>query len=121
PWTSDGTQAGTVLLHDVAHGPASSWRFFEQVFQQIHSPVPLDDRVLVRLYRPGWEADLWRCGIDGAVKVAENHQTSSIFLGQLGYSPVVRPLASVGEDLVFQASDGVSGYEPWRSDGTPAG
>jgi large repetitive protein len=39
--------------------------------------------------------------------------------GLLGSAP--QNLRAVGGVLVFAAADGVSGLEPWRSDGTAAG
>ena len=52
---------------------------------------------------------------------AINSQTSALdpsFLGTL-FGP--HPLADLGGTLLFRATDGITGQEPWKSDGTPAG
>lgn len=123
PWKSDGTTPGSSLLGDVATGSGSSylWDYHAQFL--LHNSVTLGGAVLMRLFDAGGDVELWRLDLtSGATQVAEiNAQSQGFEIGSFGFSRSPRPLGALGNDLVFQASDGVRGFELWRSDGTPAG
>jgi ELWxxDGT repeat protein len=103
-WRSDGTTAGTVLVKDT--NPTSTW------------PVPtqltaVNGRLFFRAYGSDGE-ELW---------VTDGSPTGTVSLGIRGTQPGSKPasLASVGGQLYVAADDGVTGAEPWRSDGSRAG
>jgi ELWxxDGT repeat protein len=122
PWVSDGSDPGTIPLADLS--PGASGSFFGQIFG---------------LYRNTFAAGRWFFSAHASTPDAEmyvsdgtpggtsllapiNHQTSAFDLAFLG-SGLASPqsLADLGGKLVFQATDGVSGEELWKSDGTAAG
>lgn len=107
-WRSDGTEAGTTLVKDIAPGPGSSlpgviWGF-----------VPLRDQVLFGAEDPVHGFELWRSdGTEaGTVLVKDIHPDGSSGPGEL---------ARLGDVVLFPASDGVRGAELWRTDGTADG
>lgn len=105
-WRSDGTAAGTLLVHDVSPGAAGS------------TPIQLT-AVAKRLFFVADDgvsgAELW-CS-DGTA--AGTRLVKDIRPGPAGSNP--RQLTAVGEWLMFNADDGSGGRELWRSDGTEAG
>ncbi len=122
PWVSDGSDAGTIPLADLF--PGASGSFAGPAFG---------------IYRNTFAAGRWffsasASATDAEVYVSDgtpggtglltpiNHQTSAFDLAFLG-SGLASPgsLADLGGKLVFQATDGVSGEELWKSDGTAAG
>jgi ELWxxDGT repeat protein len=110
-WSSDGTTAGTVPLSPTLDEAAAI----------------SDDRPLVaggRLYfRSGaagseiWSSDGTAAGTHRVTDGAPPTSAFKLLDGKLLFSSSFAPLGNL---LFFQASDG-SGFEPWRSDGTPGG
>ncbi|MFP5287514.1 MAG: ELWxxDGT repeat protein, partial [Thermoanaerobaculia bacterium] len=105
-WTSDGTEAGTQRVADIAPGPASS--------------LPQD--LTAHLGTVFFSADdgstgreLWKS--DGTA--AGTVRVRDILPGPGSSDP--RGITSAGGLVFFIADDGSSGAELWRSDGTAAG
>lgn len=111
-WTSDGTAAGTSLFLDIGPGTergVSSTRFI----------VVGDELYFVARTSFVDSYELWKT--DGTV--AGTAQVKDILPPG---NPVRYPLslgdaAVLGTRLIFAADDGVTGLEPWVTDGTAAG
>ncbi len=97
-WSTDGTPAGTRLLHDVIPGPESLDPEF----------LALVDDALIFGARHGTDAGLWRS--DGTAAGTE----------RIGAAAPIRPPVPVGDGLVFKALGDTGGYEIWHTDGTAA-
>ncbi len=110
-WSSDGTTAGTVPLSPTLSEAAAI----------------SDDRPLVaggRLYFRSGSAgsEIWSSDgtAAGTHRVTDGAPLTSAFMLLDGKLFPPSSFAPLGSLLFFQASDG-SGFEPWRSDGTPGG
>ena len=109
-WRSDGSESGTVLLKDVNPGAAGS--------PPNRAIVELNGTVLFAAVDPVLGYELWKTdGTEsGTVLVKDINPvattSSSVFLP----APV-----ALGHDLYFIASDGVHGFDLWRSNGTSEG
>jgi ELWxxDGT repeat protein len=119
PWRSDGTEAGTIPLGDLNAGTGSS-----------STPLLGDRRRTIAglWYFRGFDAegDAEIYVSDGTPagthQLAEiNDQASAFHVEFTGMLFGANPLADLGGTLLFQAEDGVSGHELWKTDGTAAG
>jgi ELWxxDGT repeat protein len=97
-WKTDGTRTGTVLVRDIAPGPASS---------RIGALTAAGDRVFFAADDGEHGSELWTS--DGTA--AGTRLMADIAPGPLSSSP--RKLAPAGDRLFFSADDGVVGREPW--------
>jgi ELWxxDGT repeat protein len=111
PWRSDGTTAGTRLVREVRPG--------------IHGSEPdgftrLGTRCLFSALEPTDGRELWISDgtAAGTVLLKDIHQSASIAWSGLDSAV---PTAVLGEALLFVGDDGLTGREPWISDGTTAG
>ncbi|MCC6508139.1 MAG: hypothetical protein IT423_03475, partial [Pirellulaceae bacterium] len=105
-WKSDGTEAGTVRVADIAPGPSSS---------SIDNLINIGS-VLYFTANDGINGvELWKS--DGTT--AGTTMVRNIATGAVSADP--KALTNVGGVLYFAANDGSSGTELWRSDGTAAG
>ena len=120
-WRADGTAAGTALVRDLNPGPHSGLRAYS------YEPgTAVIDGVLYFVAEDSAHgAELWRSDGTAAgtrrVKDIRRGPASAFLLPYdqfEGYMPRFTP---VGRTLFFVASDGVSGFELWRSDGSAAG
>jgi ELWxxDGT repeat protein len=105
-WRSDGTEAGTVLVKDIAPGAAGS------------SPAWLTrigDTLFFAAFDPATGAELWRT--DGTA--AGTRLVKDIYPGTLSSRP--SRLLNVNGTLFFVALFPGTGEELWKSDGTAAG
>lgn len=120
-WSSDGTPAGTGIVRQLGAGPL---HFLN------HLDLPLEHAAIGDIvYFLGETADagveLWRSdgSADGTWMVRDiNPGPASAF--PIHYDNSGDPLAylaAVGDQVFFVASNGTTGFELWRSDGTPAG
>ncbi len=105
-WTSDGTEAGTVLLRDVFPGPRSS---------EIRHLTTAAGRVFFVAEDGVHGRELW--ATDGTA--AGTRLVADLRPGPGSALP--RELTEIDGLLLFAAEDGVRGVEPWTSDGTAAG
>jgi MYXO-CTERM domain-containing protein len=108
-WVSDGTAAGTTVLKDLSPGVTSG----------VPSGLAFIDGVLYFQARDGVTGnELWKTDgtAAGTVQVTDLMPGSSG--GLVGIAPT---LVIPGEPFVFPATNGLSGLEVWRSDGTAAG
>ena len=107
-WRTDGTEAGTLLVKDIAPGPAGS------------SPSKLRNAEGLLFFtandgvsgRELWKSDGTEAGTVRVAEIVPGNESSPLsFLD----------LVAVGGTVYFQADDGVNGVALWRSDGTEAG
>jgi ELWxxDGT repeat protein len=112
-WKSDGTSAGTVLVDDINPGSAPSNGL---------SLVNVNG-MLFFLATDGthgyeeWKSDGTTAGTT-MIKDINPGSGSSV---NVGFGPTVNYGTNVNGTLYFQATDGSSGLELWKSDGTAAG
>ncbi len=112
-WKSDGTTAGTVLVKDINAGPDSSLPL-----------APSLTNVNGTLFFGADEStaglELWKSdGTAGGTVLVKD-----INPGPSGSLPLASPtpeMTNINGTLFFRASDGVNGFELWKSDGTAAG
>lgn len=108
-WVSDGTESGTHLVKDIFEGSGSS------------SPsdlTELDGIVYFSAYHPDFRYEVWRSdGTDSGTFLLKDLNSST------RVSARDRPGSFIAFDgaLYFSATDGVSGMELWKSDGTSSG
>lgn len=115
-WMSDGTAAGTALFADLASGPTPT---LSSLAQPTHT-MRLGARTLFFADDGTIGQELWATdGTAGGTRLVRD-----IFPGPAGSmaSGGVGPMhVVVGGIAYFSATDGTTGIELWRSDGTNAG
>jgi ELWxxDGT repeat protein len=116
PWRSDGTAQGTWMVEDIVPGPAGSGTNAE-----------FFDLGALRLFAASdgeHGQELWKTegSFEGAAMVADINPGpgSGIRSGRFDTTGF-EDLATVNGVALFQADDGETGREIWRSDGTGAG
>jgi ELWxxDGT repeat protein len=122
PWKSDGTDAGTTLLADLNPGAGSS--MFDLYGPITDLRIVWGGRWYFRALDSGFDVEVYTSDGTpaGTQQLAEiNTQTSAFEVGIWGSLFDAKPLADRNGTLFFQASDGISGTELWKSDGTEAG
>ena len=104
-WKSDGTESGTVLIHEFSENPESL--------------LPIGDTLF--FVNNNFRPELWKTDgtITGTQLVKGGFYRDTLCL----YNPICIPahLTVVSGTLFLAADDGVNGYELWKSDGTEAG
>ena len=102
PWFSDGTQAVTRMIVDLATGATGS---------DLREPVAYGGRIyfLANDRNGGDSHDLWGTTLTLTQKI-RNHPTSA-----------TTGLAVLGDQMIYVASETASGREFWRSNGTFSG
>ena len=109
-WTTDGSALGTHLVRDIAPGPDSA------------NPAGLTvagDRLFFGARTDGTGSELW---------VSDGTEAGTMLVEDIDPGPasslslfVYAGMGPFGDRVLFAADDGTSGFEPWISDGTPAG
>ncbi|MHC4853349.1 MAG: ELWxxDGT repeat protein, partial [Planctomycetota bacterium] len=108
-WKSDGTATGTVMVKDINPGTGSGYP----------QDIVFDGRkTLYFSANSGNGYELWKCDgtTNGTVLVKDINTTTTTASSSPNY--LVGVLLG---GVVFRANDGVTGYEPWFSDGTANG
>ena len=102
-WRTDGTSDGTELVADAVGGPAGL---------EVADAIAVGSTFFFTTAN-----QLWKSNATGIAMLREfaNGFTAAI------ESPALPPLYSINGRLVFFADDGVSGREPWVSDGSAGG
>ncbi|RMG45411.1 MAG: hypothetical protein D6718_07605 [Acidobacteria bacterium] len=108
-WATDGTPAGTSLLADIAAGPASSDPA-GMTLLDASALFSADDGLHGR---EPWVTDGTAAGTSLVADISPG-AASSMAAGAASF-------AAAGGRAFFAADDGVSGAEPWSTDGTNAG
>ncbi|HEX8532343.1 MAG TPA: ELWxxDGT repeat protein, partial [Cytophagales bacterium] len=108
-WKTDGTEAGTVMVKDIRPGAGSS----------MPHNLTVRDGVLYFAANDGVNGtELWRSdGTAAGTRLVRNIRPSA----GSGLGDFDAFLAVANGTLYFAASDGTSGHELWKSDGTEAG
>jgi ELWxxDGT repeat protein len=107
-WRTDGTAAGTTLVHDINPGPGEGTRWAYAHNGRLF--LVADDGV------HGFE--LWISdGTAAGTAMVTDILTGSAGALELNYDG----MAALGDTVFFAANDGVHGRELWRTDGTAAG
>jgi ELWxxDGT repeat protein len=119
-WRSDGSVLGTTRLADIGSAPGSS--LISRIVPSASSRIGY-----FTAFRSDTGYELWRT--DGTA--AGTRLVTDLAPGATDGMPGAGPLAptfetplraiALGERLLFSANDGVSGGEPWVSDGSAAG
>jgi ELWxxDGT repeat protein len=112
-WVTDGTKEGTNLVADIVPGPDSSLSFMPSI-------TVLNDRLYFMATTPEAGGELWTSdgSAEGTRLVKDINPGAA---GGLKFTGFSFRITSAGGHLYFSANDGVTGSEPWVSDGTPAG
>jgi ELWxxDGT repeat protein len=106
-WKTDGTEAGTVLVKDIAPGVASSIPF--------HLTGSDDSLFFTPLFSTAEGAELWK---------SDGTEAGTLLVRDINPGPAgsnIAWLTDANGTLLFSAFDPVHGQELWRSDGTLAG
>ena len=108
-WKSDGTKAGTVLVKDIWPGSEGSWP---------DGLLSVDGTVFFFGASSERADSLWKSDgtAAGTVLVKEINRTCNSYPSRWGYPPGGG--LNVGGTLFVAASDGTTGCELWKSDGT---
>ncbi len=108
-WRTDGTPAGTVRLRDIRPGAGDSFPSELTVVGSL---------VFFEANDGSSGGEIWKTDgtAAGTVQAKDIRPGPASSVGQVSL-----PFVSFNGQLVFQANDGVSGEELWRSDGTAAG
>lgn len=104
-WKTDGTAAGTVLVHDIFPGSAGSFP---------SELIELNGRLIFQAEDETGGRELWSSDgtSEGTVLLKDIHPV-------LGSHP--SELIRIGGTVFFHADDGTHGRELWKTDGTSAG
>ncbi|HMN44593.1 MAG TPA: Ig-like domain-containing protein [Povalibacter sp.] len=110
-WASDGTAAGTTLVRDINPGAASSG---------VESLTAIGNVAYFWADDGTNGRELWRSdGTKAGTFIVANIGPGAADFG--GWYVISRPIHTMNDILYFQADDGQTGGELWRSDGTRAG
>jgi ELWxxDGT repeat protein len=115
PWQSDGTAAGTGMVKDV--DPGAGWG----AYRGYAGITVVGATAYFQGVTQSHGAELWKTdGTDAGTVEVKDVQTLASSFHVLDDYPVSN-FRSLGSKLLFDADGGVSGVEPWASDGTAAG
>lgn len=125
-WRSDGTLSGTAMVKDINPGSASAFLYL-QILPPLNASefegkrlLPFGGSLFFAAVDPFHGFALWKSDgtAAGTIPVKSINATPPEPTVFFNPSPL---LLAVGPMFYFQANDGVSGSELWRSDGTESG
>ncbi len=116
-WVSDGTAVGTARLTDIAPGPLSSNPYGLAVAGSQAYFIADDGAAGPAL----WVSDGTAAGTRFVADLRDDLDSPFDTYGDRFGVGIEGRAAPLGSRVVFAADDGVSGLEPWVSDGTPEG
>jgi ELWxxDGT repeat protein len=114
PWVTDGTPAGTRMAQDLQAAAGGNVDSFSDI-------AVIGGTAFFRAITLSHGDEVWKTDgtAAGTVEVKDVQAlASSLFVFN---NTTLGTLRSLGGKLLFDADDGVSGLEPWISDGTAAG
>jgi len=114
-WKTDGTAQGTRLVVDLASGPAGAG---------IYGLTAIGNRLFFFAHAvdPAKPYGLWTSdGTAAGTAFVQAFATERYTIGRFSYDVAPGSLADLNGVAHFYASDGTTGRELWRSDGTRAG
>ena len=141
-WSSDGTAEGTMMLADVVPGPVSSRiisaagdpQFLHEQYTAslwTSDGTPAGTRKVSTLGAPSIPGAMFNGMYLFSVRYDDSHyrlwRSDGTEAGALPFGPATGSWALNGnfarrpDGILFMASDGVSGAEPWFTDGTTGG
>ena len=110
-WRSDGTAQGTMLVKDIAQGPAAHYNDFTSYPDEL---TAVGNTVFFVASDGVNGKELWKSdGTDAGTALVK------AIVPEAWYGPTA--LMNVSGTLYFRADDGINGTELWKSDGTAAG
>ena len=115
-WVTDGTEAGTTMVKDIALGSADACFYHGRLLFRTSILQVLNNRVYFFANDEIHGFELWSS--DGTE--LGTHMIKDIMPGQIS-SSVNLSLTKAGNYLLFAATDGKHGTELWRTDGTDTG
>ncbi|HWB61893.1 MAG TPA: ELWxxDGT repeat protein [Chitinophagales bacterium] len=115
-WKTDGTEKGTMMVHNTGPGPASGCRYAEEINATSSKLVALGNQVLFFANDGQHGFELWRS--DGTE--FGTYLVKDIYTGPVSSSTSLQ-LTKAGNTVWFAANDGIHGTELWKSDGTDSG
>jgi|GEM_PF-6471900 len=117
-WRSDGSVLGTTRIADIGSAPGSSLISRIEVTASGH-------RGYFAAFRTGEGYELWRTdgSTAGTLPIIDlaSGPTSGIPVESFGAFNNTQSAVAFGEKFLFVGNDGISGAEPWITDGTAAG
>ena len=103
-WKSDGTEAGTVLVKDIAEGSSSSF---------VRDLTNFDGTLFFSAFDENSGRELWK---------SDGTEDGTVLVKDIGTFPSFpKELININETLFFVAEDDETGRELWKSDGTEDG
>ena len=112
-WKSDGTTFGTVMVTAINSGGTANPGIHTDGF------VVMNNNLYFSANDGTNGVELWKSDgtASGTVMVKDINSGSA---ESFSYTPAVKPVV-MNNELYFQAKDGTSGFELWKSDGTSSG
>jgi ELWxxDGT repeat protein len=108
-WSTDGTRRGTTRVLDLTLDGQPSWG---------RGLTVAAGRLFFTVYNETTGAELWASTGNSEDTVSTGLVTD---LNPGPASSSAQSLTAIGGALLFAADDGLTGLEPWRTDGTAAG
>src|SRR5262249_16017643 len=109
-WKSDGTTAGTVQITDISNNVLNNAAYITAVGSELFFVDGVVDATHSHLDWQVWASD----GTSAGTFMVTN------FADEVASTNLPNIVGTVGNDLIFNANDGIHGPQVWGSDGTAA-